>query len=99
MYSPLHIDPEFAKVGGFKAPILHGLCSFGFAGKAVYERFGAFKNIKVRFAGVVIPGQTLVTEMWRDGNKITFQTKVKETGKLAIAGAAAELVGESKSKI
>lgn len=99
MYSPLHIDPEFAKVGGFKAPILHGLCFFGFAGKAVYERFGAFKNIKVRFAGVVIPGQTLVTEMWRDGNKITFQTKVKETGKLAIAGGAAELVGESKSKI
>ncbi|KAH7017600.1 hypothetical protein EDB80DRAFT_705403 [Ilyonectria destructans] len=98
-YNPLHIDPEFAKVGGFKAPILHGLCFFGFAGKAVYERFGAFKNIKVRFAGVVIPGQTLVTEMWRDGNKITFQTKVKETGKLAIAGGAAELVGDSKSKI
>jgi multifunctional beta-oxidation protein len=97
-YNPLHIDPGFAKMGGFKAPILHGLCSFGIAGKAVYERFGAFKNIKVRFAGVVIPGQTLVTEMWRDGNKITFQSKVKETGKLAIAGAAAELVGEG-SKI
>ncbi|KAM5348395.1 hypothetical protein ACJ41O_008219 [Fusarium nematophilum] len=98
-YNPLHIDPEFAKVGGFKAPILHGLCTFGFAGKAVYERFGAFKNIKVRFAGVVVPGQTLVTEMWREGNKIIFQTKVKETGKPAIAGAAAELVGETKSKI
>ncbi|KAM0426174.1 hypothetical protein ACHAPT_008518 [Fusarium lateritium] len=98
-YNPLHIDPEFAKVGGFKAPILHGLCFFGIAGKAVYERFGAFKNIKVRFAGSVVPGQTLVTEMWRDGNKVTFQTKVKETGKLAIAGAAAELVGEPKSKI
>ncbi len=97
--SPLHIDPAFAKMGGFKAPILHGLCSFGFAGKAVYERFGAFKNIKVRFAGPVIPGQTLVTEMWRDGNKVTFQTKVKETGKLAIAGAAAELLGDDKSKI
>ncbi|CAM1511323.1 Fc.00g088360.m01.CDS01 [Cosmosporella sp. VM-42] len=98
-YNPLHIDPAFAKMGGFKAPILHGLCSFGIAGKAVYDRFGAFKNIKVRFAGVVIPGQTLVTEMWRDGNKITFQTKVKETGKLAIAGAAAELVNDGQSKI
>lgn len=98
-YNPLHIDPDFAKMGGFKAPILHGLCSFGFAGKAVYDRFGAFKNIKVRFAGPVIPGQTLVTEMWRDGKKVLFQTKVKETGKLAIAGAAAELIGDNKSKI
>ncbi|KAK0388549.1 hypothetical protein NLU13_4792 [Sarocladium strictum] len=98
-YNPLHIDPDFAKMGGFKAPILHGLCSFGFAGKAVYGRFGAFKNIKVRFAGPVIPGQTLVTEMWREGNKVLFQTKVKETGKLAIAGAAAELVDNGKSKI
>ncbi|KAK0645536.1 hypothetical protein B0T16DRAFT_411402 [Cercophora newfieldiana] len=91
-YNPLHIDPAFAKVGGFKAPILHGLCFFGIAGKAVYEKFGPFKNIKVRFAGTVIPGQTLVTEMWKDGKKIIFQTKVKETGKLAIGGAAAELV-------
>lgn len=98
-YNPLHIDPSFAKMGGFKAPILHGLCSFGFAGKAVYEKYGPFKNIKVRFAGPVIPGQTLVTEMWRDGNKVTFQTKVKETDKVVIAGAAAELVQGEKSKI
>jgi len=91
-YNPLHVDPAFAKMGGFKVPILHGLCSFGIAGKAVYERFGPFKNIKVRFAGTVLPGQTLVTEMWKEGGKVVFQTKVKETGKLAIGGAAAELV-------
>ncbi|KAK4108479.1 NAD(P)-binding protein [Canariomyces notabilis] len=90
-YNPLHIDPGFAKVGGFKEPILHGLCFFGIAGKAVYEKFGRFKNIKVRFAGTVLPGQTLVTEMWKEGGKVIFQTKVKETGKLAIGGAAAEL--------
>ncbi|KAL6898283.1 NAD(P)-binding protein [Trichoderma evansii] len=90
-YNPLHIDPGFAKMGGFKAPILHGLCSFGVAGKAVYDRFGAFRNVKVRFAGPVIPGQTIITEMWRDGKKIIFQCKVKETGKVCIAGAAAEL--------
>ncbi|KAM0327951.1 hypothetical protein ACHAQA_005350 [Verticillium albo-atrum] len=90
-YNPLHVDPSFARMGGFKKPILHGLCTFGFAGKAVYERFGAFKNIKVRFAGTVLPGETLVTEMWQEGGKILFQAKVKETGKLAIAGGGAEL--------
>ncbi|KFY08458.1 hypothetical protein V491_08436 [Pseudogymnoascus sp. VKM F-3775] len=79
-------------MGGFKEPILHGLCFFGIAGKAVYKTYGAFKNIKVRFAGTVTPGQTLVTEMWKDGNKVIFQTKVKETGKLALASAAVELV-------
>lgn len=46
-----------------------------------------------------MPGQTLLTEMWRDGNRVTFQTKVKETGKLAIAGAAAELVTDPKAKL
>ncbi|KAK3319284.1 hypothetical protein B0H66DRAFT_603833 [Apodospora peruviana] len=91
-YNPLHVDPAFAKMGGFKQPILHGLCFFGIAGKAVYEKFGEFRNIKVRFAGTVMPGQTLVTEMWKEGGKVIFQTKVKETGKLAIGGAAAELV-------
>jgi len=79
-------------MGGFKTPILHGLCFFGIAAKAIYQKYGAFRNIKVRFAGTVLPGQTLVTEMWKDGNKVIFQTKVKETGKLAIASAAAELV-------
>lgn len=90
-YNPLHVDPSFAKMGGFKQPILHGLCFFGIAGKAVYEKFGPFKNIKVRFAGTVVPGETLVTEMWKEGRKVIFQTRVKETGKLAIGGAAAEL--------
>ena len=97
--NPLHIDPEFSKVGGFKTPILHGLCFFGFAGKHVLQNFGAFKNIKVRFAGVVLPGQTLRTEMWKEGNKIVFQTKVVETGKLCIAGAGAELVDGGKAKL
>jgi multifunctional beta-oxidation protein len=93
--NPLHIDPEFSKVGGFKDPILHGLCFFGISGKHVYQTYGPFKNIKVRFAGTVIPGQTLVTEMWKEGNKVIFQTRVKETGKLCIAGAGAELAARA----
>ena len=90
--NPLHVDPEFSKMGGFKTPILHGLCFFGISGKHVYQTYGAFKNIKVRFAGTVLPGQRLRTEMWKEGNKVIFQTIVVETGKPCIAGAGAELM-------
>ena len=92
-WNPLHIDPEFSKVGGFDVPILHGLATFGISGKHVFQAFGPFKNVKVRFAGTVLPGQTIVTEMWREGGKVVYQVKVKETGKLCISGAGAELLG------
>lgn len=65
----------------------------------IWYRFGPIKNIKVRFAGTVDPGQIIVTEMWKEGNKIIFTSKVKETGKPSIAGAAAELLSADKSKI
>ena len=94
--NPLHIDPDFSKVGGFKVPILHGLCFFGISGKHVYQTYGAFRNIKVRFAGTVLPGQRLRTEMWKEGSWVIFQTKVVETGKLCIAGAGAELMSGGK---
>jgi multifunctional beta-oxidation protein len=97
--NPLHVDPEFSKVGGFKVPILHGLCFFGISAKHVLQTFGKYKNIKVRFAGTVLPGQTLRTEMWKEGQKVIFQTKVVETGKLCIAGAGAELLEGEKSKL
>lgn len=98
-YNPLHVDPAFAKIGGFKAPILHGLCFFGIAAKAVYQRYGQFKNVKVRFAGSVFPGETIVTSMWKEGDKVVFESRVKETGKLCISGGAAELVGGGKEKL
>lgn len=94
--NPLHIDPEFSKMGGFKTPILHGLCFFGISGKHVFQTYGPIKSIKVRFAGTVLPGQTLRTEMWMERGKVIFQTKVLETGKLCIAGAGAELMEHGK---
>jgi multifunctional beta-oxidation protein len=97
--NPLHIDPEFSKVGGFKTPILHGLCSLGVAAKQVFTKYGAYKNLKVRFAGVVLPGQTLKTEMWKEGNTVLFQATVVETGKPAISGAGAELLEGAKAKL
>jgi 3-hydroxyacyl-CoA dehydrogenase/3a,7a,12a-trihydroxy-5b-cholest-24-enoyl-CoA hydratase len=91
--NPLHVDASFAAIMGFKKPILHGLCSLGFSVRHVIDTFmggdhTAFKAVKVRFSKPVIPGQTLVTEMWRgDNNRVHFQTRVKETGDLVITNA------------
>lgn len=91
-YNPLHILPEFAAIGGFDQPILHGLCTMGIAGKHVLKAFGPYKDVKVRFAGVVYPGETVVTEMWKEGQIVVFTTKVKERSSVALAAAAATLV-------
>ncbi|QRW18089.1 short chain dehydrogenase [Rhizoctonia solani] len=99
--NPLHIEPEFAAAGGFPKPILHGLCFLGFSGKHILKTFGPWKDIKVRFAGSVYPGETLVTEMWKEGNKVIFTTKTKERGAIVLSAAAATLVeqGAGKAKL
>ena len=97
-WNPLHIDPTFSEFGGFKVPILHGLATFGISGKHVVQTYGPFKNIKVRFSGTVLPGETIVTEMWKEGAKIIYQAKVKESGKACISNAAVELL-ETKANL
>ncbi|CAE6478147.1 unnamed protein product [Rhizoctonia solani] len=99
--NPLHIEPEFASAGGFPKPILHGLCFLGFSGKHILKTFGPWKDIKVRFAGSVYPGETLITEMWKEGDKVIFTTKTKERGAIVLSAAAATLVeqGAAKAKL
>lgn len=91
--NPLHADPEFAKMGGFDRPILHGLCSFGVVCKAVVDHAlagdtGKVARYQARFAGVVFPGETIVTSFWREGNTILVAAQTKERGTPVITNAA-----------
>ncbi|TCN17955.1 MaoC family dehydratase [Sinorhizobium americanum] len=84
-YNPLHVDPEVARVAGFEFPILHGLCTFGIAGHALLREFCEYDPsrltaMKVRFSAPVYPGDTICTEMWRDGATISFRSSVRERG-------------------
>jgi acyl dehydratase len=94
--NPLHIDPERAKVAGFPRPILHGLANFGIAAHAVLRTFGDYRpealgSIEARFAWPVFPGETVRTEMWRDGGRISFRCRTVERGEVAVDNGLAVL--------
>jgi acyl dehydratase len=77
--NPLHSDPTFAKAGGFDKPILHGLCTYGFTGRALLHTICAsdparFTSMKARFSKPTIPGDTLTISMWDDGTTTRFKT-------------------------
>ncbi|WP_399091660.1 MaoC/PaaZ C-terminal domain-containing protein [Streptomyces sp. BBFR2] len=70
-WNPLHADPSFARLAGFDRPILHGLCTYGVALKAVVDTAlgGDVSRVRAyttRFAGIVLPGETLRLRLWRD---------------------------------
>lgn len=80
-YNPLHADPALAAKAGFQAPILHGLASYGIAARAVIaaccpQEPQRLRRLGVRFSSVVYPGETLRTEIWRDGAEVAFRSLV-----------------------
>jgi acyl dehydratase len=81
--NPLHSDPSFAAMGGFERPILHGLCTYGFTGRALLHKLcdsdpARFGTMYARFSKPVTPGDTLVVAMWKQPDGALFQTSTKD---------------------
>ena len=80
--NPLHSDPAFAKRAGFDRPILHGLCTYGFTGRALLHALcgsdpGRFRAMQARFSRPVFPGEQLTVSMWVDGHEAVFRTETR----------------------
>jgi acyl dehydratase len=95
--NPLHADPDFAKAAGFPRPILHGLATFGVAGHALLKAVCGYDPARLtaiagRFSAPVFPGETIRTEIWRDGAVLSFRARVVERDLIAINNGRAEIV-------
>jgi acyl dehydratase len=94
--NPLHCDPDFAKMAGFDKPIIHGLCSYGIACKAIVDEvLGGDVNqvarYQARFAGVGFPGETYQVSYWKQGKQILLEAKSVERNAPIISNAVVEL--------
>lgn len=94
--NPLHSDPEFAKRAGFPRPILHGMCTYGLTCRGVLQTYAdydpsAFRRHAVRFSSPVYPGETVSMDLWKDGNVVSFEAKVKSRGVTVIKSGRTEL--------
>lgn len=83
--NPLHADPLVARDAGFERPILHGLCSYGIACHAILKTICEYDHTLIaefdaRFSQPVLPGDVVTTEMWQEGNAVSFQCSVAERG-------------------
>jgi len=81
--NPLHADPALARRVGYPVPILHGLCTYGVACHAILKTicnydYTLITGLDARFSAPVLPGDTITTDMWQDGNIVSFQCSVKE---------------------
>jgi acyl dehydratase len=95
--NPLHSDPEFAKQAGFPRPILHGMCTYGLTCRAVLQTYAdydvtVFRQHVARFSAPVFPGETVSVDLWKDGNTISFEARVKARGVTVIKNGKTVLV-------
>lgn len=96
--NPLHRDPKVAKMAGFPRPILHGLCTYGTACRSLLSTVCDYDPAKIagfdaRFSAPVFPGETIVTEMWVDGQIVSFRSRVKERDLICINNGKCTLAG------
>jgi len=94
--NPLHAEPAFARTGGYPRPILHGLATFGVAGHALLKSACGYDPARLtamagRFSAPVFPGETIRTEIWRDGTIASFRARVVERDVIAINNGRAEI--------
>jgi acyl dehydratase len=94
--NPLHADLDVAAAAGYPRPILHGLGTFGVVGHALLKSFCNYDPSKLvamggRFSSPVFPGETIRTEMWRDGNVISFRALVPARNIVAMSNGRAEV--------
>ena len=95
-YNPLHADPRVGKAAGFPRPILHGLCTFGVATHAIVASYCDYQGsrltaMQARFSSPVYPGETIRTEMWRQGSVVSFRARVVERDVVVLNNGRAQL--------
>ncbi|WP_428263900.1 MaoC/PaaZ C-terminal domain-containing protein [Haliangium sp.] len=98
--NPLHIDPAVARTLGFERPILHGLCTFGYAGRALVAHAcdrnpTRLRALSGRFAGAVLPGDTLTTRAWQTEPGTYVLAVTKDDGTPVLTHAVAEIAAPS----
>ena len=96
--NPLHASPSVARAAGFDRPILHGLCSWGVAGHAILKTWCDYDPVRIRsmalrFSAPVYPGETIRTEMWRDGNIVSFRARAAERDTVVLNNGRTEIAG------